>query len=125
MLVDSANRVKIIDFGFSAKCGKRLKTYCGTPPYMAPEITYKTPYLGAGVDMWALGVMLYLMLFGKFPFRAHSEKELYHIIQIGKFDMPDGVSPQAKEVIRKLLTVRVEDRISAVKLVESGWLRKE
>lgn len=56
--------------------------------------------------MWAMGVMLYLMLFGKFPFRAASEKELYRTIQIGKFDMLDGASPQAKETIRKLLNVK-------------------
>jgi serine/threonine protein kinase len=64
--------VKLIDFGFSSKCGQKLANYCGTPPYMAPEITLKAPYHGEPADMWALGIILYLMLVGKFPFRAAS-----------------------------------------------------
>jgi serine/threonine protein kinase len=85
VLVDSAGQVKIIDFGFSSKSGQKMQNFCGTPPYMAPEIAAKVPYWGEPADMWALGVMLYLMLFGKFPFRATSEKELYRLIQQGKF----------------------------------------
>ena len=46
ILVDESNVVKVIDFGFSSKCGQKLSNYCGTPPYMAPEITHKTPYYG-------------------------------------------------------------------------------
>jgi serine/threonine protein kinase len=46
ILVDENNVVKLIDFGFSSKCGQKLSNYCGTPPYMAPEITLKTPYYG-------------------------------------------------------------------------------
>ena len=52
---------------------------------MAPEIAAKVPHEGGPTDMWALGILLYLMLFGKFPFRATSEKELYRLIQQGKF----------------------------------------
>jgi len=46
ILVDENNVVKLIDFGFSSECGQKLSNYCGTPPYMAPEITLKTPYYG-------------------------------------------------------------------------------
>lgn len=70
ILVDENNGVKIIDFGFSSKCGQKLQNFCGTPPYMAPEIAGRVPYHGEPADMWALGILLYLMLFGKFPFRA-------------------------------------------------------
>jgi len=52
---------------------------------MAPEIAAKVPYHGEPADMWALGVLLYLLLFGKFPFRATTEIELYRLIQQGKF----------------------------------------
>ena len=59
---------------------------------MSPEIAARVPYYGETADMWALGVLLYMMLFGKFPFRATSEKELYRLIQQGKFMMGDGIS---------------------------------
>jgi serine/threonine protein kinase len=68
--------VKLIDFGFSVLTNtpnQRLKVFCGTPSYMAPEITRKTDYEGRPVDMWALGVLLYVMLTGTFPFRGVSE----------------------------------------------------
>ena len=68
--------VKLIDFGFSVltnTANQRLKVFCGTPSYMAPEITRKTDYEGRPVDMWALGVLLYVMLTGTFPFRGVSE----------------------------------------------------
>jgi serine/threonine protein kinase len=92
ILVDQDQRLRLIDFGFSAKCGQKLRTFCGTPPYMAPELASKVPYYGEPADMWALGVLLYLMLFGKFPFRATSEKELYRLIQQGRFEMGEGAS---------------------------------
>ena len=62
--------MKIIDFGFSASTKMKLKTFCGTPPFMSPELSKKIPYSGANVDIWALGIMLYQMLVGKLPFRA-------------------------------------------------------
>lgn len=70
ILVDDEGIVKIIDFGFSAHAYNKLNTYCGTPPFMCPEIAKKVPYSGAGADVWALGVMLYQMVVGTLPFRA-------------------------------------------------------
>lgn len=75
--------VKLIDFGFSVLVNdarQRLKVFCGTPSYMAPEITRKSDYEGMPVDMWALGVLLYVMLTGAFPFRGTSEQDLYQRI---------------------------------------------
>jgi serine/threonine protein kinase len=54
-----------------------LKVFCGTPSYMAPEITKKRDYEGNPVDIWACGVLLYVMLAGQFPFRGTSEQDLY------------------------------------------------
>ena len=73
ILIDDENNVKVIDFGFSASSNDKLNSHCGTPPFMAPEITKKGLYNGRQTDIWALGVLLYLMLVGKFPFRATSE----------------------------------------------------
>jgi MAP/microtubule affinity-regulating kinase len=79
LIEDKKNTVKIIDFGFSVLCNpsQKLKIFCGTPSYMAPELTMKREYDGKAVDMWALGVLLYVMLTGTFPFRGQSESELY------------------------------------------------
>jgi serine/threonine protein kinase len=70
--VDERNNIKIIDFGFSIDSGAKLNTFCGTPPYMAPEVTLKVLYNGAAADIWSLGVIVYMMTYGKFPFRANN-----------------------------------------------------
>ena len=75
--------IKIIDFGFAAFSvdadgkSQKHKVFCGTPSYMAPELVRKHEYDGLQVDMWALGIMLYAMLTGTFPFRGQNEHELY------------------------------------------------
>ena len=80
ILIEEGTRmVKVIDFGFSVIVAnhQRLKIFCGTPSYMSPEIVRKHEYDGKPVDMWALGVLLYVMLTGTFPFRGVSEQDLY------------------------------------------------
>jgi serine/threonine protein kinase len=79
ILIEDGKSIKIIDFGFSvlSNPSQKLKIFCGTPSYMAPELTQKREYDGKAVDMWALGVLLFVLLAGSFPFRGHSESELY------------------------------------------------
>ena len=65
--------VKLTEFGFSVMVrdpNKRLRIFCGTPSYMAPEITQRQEYLGRPVDVWSLAILLYAMLAGHFPFTA-------------------------------------------------------
>ena len=71
--------VKLIDFGFSVivQDDAKLAIYCGTPSYMAPEIVSKQEYFGKPVDIWSLGVLLYAMLAGTFPFRGRSKRYRY------------------------------------------------
>lgn len=68
VLVDHDNKLKLIDFGFADNSQKNLKEFCGTPSYMAPELVLKVDYWGSFVDIWALGVILYRLLVGTFPF---------------------------------------------------------
>ena len=85
ILVSDRQRIKIIDFGFGIRTKEdvNLKIFCGTSAYMSPEIVKKSDYNGFKADIWALGVVLYVMLTGRFPFKAKSEKELFTRIQIG------------------------------------------
>jgi MAP/microtubule affinity-regulating kinase len=77
ILLDDNNRVKLIDFGFSIVCTSRdrLNVFCGTPSYMAPEIVNKIEYVGAPVDVWSLGIVLFALLCGKFPFRGNTSHQ--------------------------------------------------
>lgn len=79
ILLDKDRNVKIIDFGFSTCVpnDKKIKIFCGTPSYMAPEIVNKTEYCGPPADIWALGILLYAMVNGCFPFRGSTDKDLY------------------------------------------------
>lgn len=69
----------MIDFGFAIipENGSRIKVFCGTPSYMAPEITSKSISYSTGVDVWACGIILFYLLNGVLPFKAQNERELY------------------------------------------------
>jgi MAP/microtubule affinity-regulating kinase len=115
ILLDDRLDAKLIDFGFSTWVipSQKLKIFCGTPSYMAPEIVNKKEYYGPPADMWSLGILLYAMLCGHFPFRARTEFELYHNISKGLFTVPSHVSDGAKKLISKLLIVDPKRRITA------------
>ena len=72
VLLSDDKKIKIIDFGFSVpiEADRQLSTFCGTPSYMAPELAGKKDYSGLEVDIWALGVLLYAILSGNFPYRG-------------------------------------------------------
>merc|ERR1719395_144119 len=79
LLLDENGIVKIIDFGFATIVprGKKIRVFCGTPSYMAPEIVTKKEHPGPNTDVWAIGVVLYATLCGTFPFKAQNDRELY------------------------------------------------
>ena len=85
--------IKLIDFGFAVKTNK--ETYqtllCGSPSYMAPEIVKKEKYIAQYSDIWSLGVLLYSMLFGRFPFKGNSQKELFENIKKCEVDFPKDI----------------------------------
>ena len=76
---------KIIDFGFSVqtKAPEKIRSFCGTPAYMAPELCLKTEYYGPVVDVWAIGVVFYTMLFGNQPWKCMSDLRI--IVKIFSF----------------------------------------
>ena len=81
ILFDKQNfNLKIIDFGFAVRVGgadKKLSVFCGTPSYMSPEIVKKQEYAGKSSDVWSLGILMFVILYGKFPFRGRDDYDLY------------------------------------------------
>eukprot|EP00438_Fugacium_kawagutii_P012641 Skav215596 [mRNA] locus=scaffold666:281211:294284:+ [translate_table: standard] len=93
LLDKSREGVKIIDFGFAAHVPSKetkLKAFCGTPSYMAPEIIRGEGYSGFAADVWALGVVIFALLSGTLPFAAKTEMQLYARIRRASFTFPDG-----------------------------------
>ena len=72
--------IKLIDFGFACISREKLRVFCGTPSYMSPEIVAKKEYSGAAADVWASGIILYVLLCGTVPFKALNEKDLFRKI---------------------------------------------
>jgi serine/threonine protein kinase len=83
----------------------KLKVFCGTPSYMAPEIVAKKDYNGYQTDVWALGVILYLMLCGNYPFKGVTERELYNKIGKGVYSISDSIPHEARKLIARMLSV--------------------
>jgi MAP/microtubule affinity-regulating kinase len=94
ILVDPQDnhRIKIIDFGFSIKAAadQKLSLFCGTPHYMDPDISRKKDYNGHAADVWALGVILFILVTGKLPFFGDFEQDLFRKIQAAKYVFPSG-----------------------------------
>jgi len=118
----------VTDFGLSKSVeneGDLMKTACGTPAFVAPEILRQERY-DSQVDMWSLGVILYTMLCGYPPFIAKNLPALYRIIKSGdvKFDRRywKKISPEAKDCVCGLLTVDAKKRLNPVELLKHNWL---
>lgn len=109
--------IKIIDFGFSmeTKHDQKLDVYCGTPHYMDPDIVKKVPYSGFAADIWAAGVILYIIIVGKLPFFGEFEADLFRKIQSGKFaGVPTDLSDQSiKSVFNLIFQTDSKMRITA------------
>uniref|UniRef100_A0A8C1TM66 Doublecortin-like kinase 3 n=1 Tax=Cyprinus carpio TaxID=7962 RepID=A0A8C1TM66_CYPCA len=120
--------LKLADFGLAMVVTEPVFTVCGTPTYVAPEILAETGY-GVGVDVWAMGVILFVLLGGFPPFRSpdRNQEELFRLIQKGEvhFLSPywDNVSEGAKAVVRALLEVSPKRRLTASQTLQHGWLQ--
>ena len=91
--------------------------------YRSPQIVRRTEYEGKPVDIWSLGVLLYALLFGCFPFRAKSYPDLYRRIARGTFTIPDDVSPCVRDLLLQLLEIDADRRITASYVLRHPWLQ--
>ena len=124
ILLQNLNAVKLIDFGFACE-DQKLKVFCGTPSYMAPEIVNKIPYKGKPADIWALGVILYKMLTGFFPFKASTESELYAQISRVRYNALRIDSKLAADLLRGILVTDPCKRLKASEILKHQWFCDE
>ena len=92
ILISKDMRIKLIDFGFSTFDDQIHYDFCGTPHYISPEIIGKGGYMGQPADIWALGVLLYKILTGSFPFKGLNDKMLFRKICRGEYAHNLGIS---------------------------------
>ena len=108
--------IKLIDFGFAVKTNKETfqTLLCGSPSYMAPEIVKKEKYIAQYSDIWSLGVLLYSLLYGRFPFKGKTQEELFENIQKCEFEFPEDiqVNDEIKILLKKIFVVIATQRPS-------------
>jgi len=123
--------IKIADFGLARLVSTKdmMKTACGTPGYVAPEILKNQGYDSGAVDMWSTGVILYILLCGFPPFYEEELPALFDQIMSARYDFPspwwDDISKGAKDMIKKFLTLDPKKRITAEDAMKDPWLSGE
>ncbi|GAB1604852.1 serine/threonine-protein kinase SIK3-like isoform X1 [Argonauta hians] len=125
LLLDAYLNIKIADFGFSNyfKPGCFLKTWCGSPPYAAPELFEGREYDAPKVDIWSLGVVLYVLVCGALPFDGSTLQTLRARVLNGKFNIPFFMSTECENLIGQMLVVDPVKRISIEQVINHRWMK--
>lgn len=127
ILLDKKNqKIKIADFGMAALelSDKLLKTSCGSPHYASPEIIKGKEYNGSPSDVWSCGIILFALLAGHLPFNDSDIKKLLLKVQIGKYEFPSHFSPEARDLIDRMLQTNPNDRIAIDEIMNHPLLLK-
>ncbi|XP_067421024.1 serine/threonine-protein kinase MARK1 isoform X4 [Emydura macquarii macquarii] len=124
LLLDADMNIKIADFGFSNEftIGNKLDTFCGSPPYAAPELFQGKKYDGPEVDVWSLGVILYTLVSGSLPFDGQNLKELRERVLRGKYRIPFYMSTDCENLLKKLLVLNPIKRGSLEQIMKDRWM---
>ncbi|XP_038576671.1 serine/threonine-protein kinase SIK1 [Micropterus salmoides] len=124
LLLDANMNIKLADFGFGNfyNAGEPLSTWCGSPPYAAPEVFEGKEYEGPQLDIWSLGVVLYVLVCGSLPFDGPSLPALRQRVTEGRFRIPFFMSQDCENLIRKMLVVDPARRISMDQIKQHRWM---
>uniref|UniRef100_A0A3B1JMJ7 MAP/microtubule affinity-regulating kinase 3 n=1 Tax=Astyanax mexicanus TaxID=7994 RepID=A0A3B1JMJ7_ASTMX len=124
LLLDADMNIKIADFGFSNEftLGNKLDTFCGSPPYAAPELFQGKKYDGPEVDVWSLGVILYTLVSGSLPFDGQNLKELRERVLRGKYRIPFYMSTDCENLLKKFLILNPTKRGSLEQVMKDRWM---
>jgi len=128
--MDSDHDVKLADFGFAKRCDSKkcLKTQCGTPGYVAPEILKGKQY-DYSADMWSIGVIMYIIIGGYPPFYEDNQQLLFEKIKAADYEFHrefwDNISDDAKDLIAACICLDPEKRITCEEAINHPWLKKD
>ncbi|BFZ12241.1 hypothetical protein BsWGS_15277 [Bradybaena similaris] len=124
LLLDADMNIKIADYGFSNEFvpGNKLDTFCGSPPYAAPELFQGKKYDGPEVDVWSLGVILYTLVSGSLPFDGQNLKELRERVLRGKYRIPFYMSTDCENLLKKFLVLNPVKRASLETIMKDRWM---
>ncbi|KAJ3069802.1 hypothetical protein HDU98_007151 [Podochytrium sp. JEL0797] len=123
LLLDANMNIKIADFGFSNQFnpGECLNTWCGSPPYAAPELFQGKEYLGPEVDIWSLGVVLYVLVCGALPFDGSTLPKLRARVLAGAYKVPFYMSTDCERLVKKMLVIDPKKRASLDQVKKDPW----
>ncbi|KAJ6803963.1 putative CBL-interacting protein kinase 6 [Iris pallida] len=125
LLLDDRGNLKVADFGLSAFAGPDLlRTACGTPAYVAPEVIARKGYDGGKADLWSCGVVLYVLLAGFLPFQDDNVLAMYRKTHRGDFRCPPWFSADARRLVTRLLDPNPATRITVAEILDTPWFKK-
>uniref|UniRef100_A0A2K6ENY7 non-specific serine/threonine protein kinase n=1 Tax=Propithecus coquereli TaxID=379532 RepID=A0A2K6ENY7_PROCO len=124
LLLDNNMNIKIADFGFGNffKSGELLATWCGSPPYAAPEVFEGQQYEGPQLDIWSMGVVLYVLVCGALPFDGPTLPILRQRVLEGRFRIPYFMSEDCEHLIRRMLVLDPCKRLTIAQIKEHKWM---
>ncbi|OXB79555.1 UNVERIFIED_CONTAM: hypothetical protein H355_000371 [Colinus virginianus] len=127
LLLDANMNIKLADFGFGNfyKSGEPLSTWCGSPPYAAPEVFEGKEYEGPHLDIWSLGVVLYVLVCGSLPFDGPNLPTLRQRVLEGRFRIPYFMSEDCETLIRRMLVVDPTKRITISQIKQHKWMQAD
>ncbi|KNE64032.1 CAMK/CAMKL protein kinase [Allomyces macrogynus ATCC 38327] len=129
LLLSGSRDILITDFGlgrtFRSNSDELMMTFCGTPNYAAVELISFKPYQGVQTDIWAMGVILFIMTSGKPPFHGHSIPSLYGKIMNLQYTCPDHFSSDLRHLLSRILVKDPAQRITMAELLEHPWVNFE
>lgn len=124
LLLDSSGEIKIADFGWAVHApSSRRKTLCGTLDYLPPEMIEKKEH-NLTVDLWCIGVLCFEFLTGNPPFYAENDKTTMRNIVSVKYEFPDHVSQEARDLVKKLLVKDPSKRITLEQVIEHPFIKR-